>query len=201
MVGRIHEARALSRQSNARSEELGARYERGTFQAEYFIELLAGDLPAAAGHARAHCNQLEAMGERTVLSTRAGQLGRVLCTLGSYDEAMVLSHRSEEVGASDDALTQSLWRQVRARVLARRGDIAAALPLAHEAVRIAEATDALDAQGDALLDLAEVLDAAGDRRGAASAARRAVERYELKGNVVMTARARTRCAAIDSAGE
>jgi hypothetical protein len=138
------------------------------------------------------------MGERTVLSTRTAQLGHALCTLGRYDEALMLSYRSAELGASDDAVTQSLWRQVRARVLAHRGDVSAAAALAREAVRLAEATDALDAQADALLDLAEVHEAGGDAAAATSAALGALDRYGRKGNVVMARRARARLAAISA---
>ena len=50
-----------------------------------------------------------------------------------------------------------MLRQVRAKVLARRGDYAEAIRLAHEAVDIGDGTDLLDMQGDAYADLAEVL--------------------------------------------
>jgi hypothetical protein len=63
----------------------------------------------------------------------------------------------QKLGASDDALTQMLWRQVRAKVLARRGDTADAERLAREAVAIGEETDMVDAQGDTYADLGEVL--------------------------------------------
>ena len=78
-----------------------------------------------------------------------------------------------------------LWRQVQARVQAHRGEHAHAERLAREAVVIGERTDALNSQGDALCDLAEVLAAAGRDDEAAAALEQAVERYTRKKNVAM----------------
>jgi hypothetical protein len=60
-----------------------------------------------------------------------------------------LDGRAAELGASDDAITQMLWRQTRAKVYARPGERADAERLAREAVAIGEDTDFLDAQADA----------------------------------------------------
>ena len=60
-----------------------------------------------------------------------------------------------------DLYAQTLWRQVQALVDASRGEHVEAEALAREAVAIMEPTDALNIQGDALCDLAEVLQAAG----------------------------------------
>ena len=92
-----------------------------------------------------------------------------------------------------------LWRQVRAKVLARRGEHAEAERLAREAVAIGDETDMLDAQGDAYADLAEVLLLAGKRDEAAAALEQALERYERKGNVVMAARTRDRLVGVAGA--
>ena len=104
-----------------------------------------------------------------------------------------------ELGASDDALTQMLWRQVRAKVLARRGEHAEAELLAREAVAIGEETDMLDAQGDVYADLAEVLLLAAKPDEAAAALEQALARYERKGNLVSTQRAQTRLAELRAA--
>ena len=90
-----------------------------------------------------------------------------------------------------------IWRQVRAKVLARRGEHAEAERLAREAVAIGEGTDSLVGQGDANADLAEVLLLAGKRDEAATALRRALERYERKGHVVLAERMRERLAESD----
>ena len=86
-----------------------------------------------------------------------------------------------------DASTQMLWRQVQALVHAHRGEDAEAERLAREALEIAESTDALNYQGDAFSDLAEVLAAAGRTDEAAEALERALERYQRKKNLAMVA--------------
>jgi hypothetical protein len=98
----------------------------------------------------------------------------------------VWAGRAVELGASDDAITQMLWRQVQSKVLARRGEVVEAERLAREAVTVSEGTDLLDPQGDVYADLAEVLRLVGSPNEAGVALRQALERYERKGNVVST---------------
>ena len=93
-----------------------------------------------------------------------------------------------------------LWRQVRAKVLARRGEHAEAERLAREAVAIGEKTDMLNAQGDAYADLAEVLLLGGQADEAAAALEQALDRYERKENLVMArtdARSAGGCCGLD----
>ena len=85
-----------------------------------------------------------------------------------------------------------LWRQVRAKVLARRGEVDEAERLVREALAVSEKTDFLDAQGDVYADLAEVLSLAGRSKEAAGALEQALGCYERKGNLVSTQRTRTR---------
>jgi len=69
----------------------------------------------------------------------------------------------------EEPLPQILWRQVRGKVIARRGDLQEGERLAREAVALADETDMLNAHGDALTDLAEVLALAGqDARGSST---------------------------------
>jgi tetratricopeptide (TPR) repeat protein len=84
-------------------------------------------------------------------------------------------------------LTQGLWRQVQALVLAHRGEYVEAESLARDAVAIMEKTDALNWQGDALCDLAEVLEEAGRHEEAVEIFQAAIERYERKKNLAMVA--------------
>ena len=92
-----------------------------------------------------------------------------------------------------------LWRQVRAKVRARRGEHVEAERLALEAVAIGEGTDVLNSQGDAHADLAEVLMLSGKAVEAAAALEQALDRYERKGNLVMARRARARLEAANEA--
>ncbi len=110
------------------------------------------------------------------------------------EEADAWAGRAAALGASDDAFTQMLWRQAKAKILARRHEHAEAERLAREAVVIGEETEMLDAQGDAHADLAEVLLLGGKADEAAAALEQALERYERKGNLASTERAQARLA-------
>ena len=92
-----------------------------------------------------------------------------------------------------------LWRQVRAKVLAHRSDREEAERLAREAVARAEETDQLNGHGDALVDLAEVLEVAGKPDEAKAALEQALALYERKGNLVMAERTRAKLAELESA--
>ena len=188
MLGRFDEAWAIALPVSERLRELGGNAGGEHVLAE--IAALAGDHAAAVGHLRRYCDLLERRGNRASLSTYAPQLGRSLCALGRYDEAEPLAQLGRELGGEQDLATQMLWRQVQARVHAHRGEHAEAERLAREAVAIAERTDALNLQGDALCDLAEVLAAAGRPGEATAALEQALERYERKKNLAMLAQVR-----------
>lgn len=129
----------------------------------------------------------------------AGNLAQALYAADRLEEADAWAGRGAELGASDDAITQMLWRQVRAKVLARRGEGEEAERLAREAVAIGEETDMLDQQGDAYADLAEVLLIGEKADEAVAALEQALERHERKGNIVSTQRAQTRLAELQEA--
>jgi len=169
-----------------------------TGQTSVDVELLAGDPAAAAELGAEGCRLLDELGEKGSQSTAAGKLAQALYALDRLDEADAWAGRAAKLGASDDALTQMLWRQVRAKVLARRGEHAEAERLAREAVAIGEETDMLDAQGDASADLAEVLSLADRPKEAAEALEQALVRYKSKGNLVSTQRAQMRLAELQA---
>ena len=92
--------------------------------------------------------------------------------------------------------------EVRARatkLLAHGGGVEAAERLGREAVAFAAASDFLDAHGDALVDLAEVLRLAGRPQEAASPLRHALRLYEQKGNVASASKARALLGAASAA--
>ena len=90
-----------------------------------------------------------------------------------------------------------LRRQVRGKVLARRGEHDEAERLAREAVALAAETDMLNAHAGALIDLAEVHALAG--QDARAALERALALYEHKGNLVLAERTRSRLAELTAA--
>jgi tetratricopeptide (TPR) repeat protein len=193
-LGRFRDAREILTKTRAELTERGAESLLAALTGILAIEveLLAGDPAAAAGFGAEGCRLLEELRERAVLSSAAGMLAMALYELDRLEEADVWAGRAKKLGASDDVMTQLLWRQVRAKVLARRGEHAEAHRLARDAVTIGDATDYLDGQGDAYANLAEVLLLAAMPDEAVAALQQALERYERKGNVVSTQRAQTR---------
>jgi tetratricopeptide (TPR) repeat protein len=194
MLGRVDEARAILAATRAQLAERGGGIELAitTGMESVNVELLAGDPGAAAEFGAAGCGLFEELGDKSIFSSAAGMLGQALYALGRLENADVWAGRAADLGASEDLLTQVLWRQVRAKVLARGGQHAEAEQLAREAVAISGKTDQLDVQGNVYADLAEVLSLAGRPQEAAAALGQALERYERKGNVVSTQRAQAR---------
>ena len=196
MLGRFDEARAILNETRAQLAERGGgiHLAMATGMDSVDVELLAGDPAAAAELGAEGCRLFEELGDKSIFSTAAGKLAQALCALDRLEEADAWAGRAAELGASDDALTQMLWRQVRAKVLARRGQHAEAERLAREAVAVCEKTDQLDAQGDVYADQAEVLSLAGRPEEAGAALEHALSCYERKGNLVSTQRTQTRLA-------
>jgi hypothetical protein len=190
MLARFDESAQIAREAGERWRELTGDDWVDVYLGR--IATIAGRHEDAAAHLRRFCNLLEARGLRSYLSTYAPLLGRSLCALGRHDEAEPLARLGRELGYEKDAFTQALWRQVQALVHARRGQHTQAEQLAREAVGITERTDALNLQGDALCDLAEVLHAAGRSAEAAAALAQALERYQQKKNLAQAAQARDR---------
>jgi class 3 adenylate cyclase/tetratricopeptide (TPR) repeat protein len=165
-----------------------------------FIAQTRGDHETAAVCLRRFCDFAEA-GAVGFLQTFAPLLGRSLCALGRHDEAEPLAELGRTLDKTgQDVFTQALWRQVQALVHARRGRHAEAEALAREAVAVVEPTDALNMQGDALSDLAEVLHAAGRGEAAEAAYAEASARYERKRNLARAAQVRERLAELHRAG-
>jgi tetratricopeptide (TPR) repeat protein len=196
MIGRFEDARTLLAELRAHLVDRGARISLGlaTGHVSVNVELLAGDPAKAAEFGKEGCRLLEELGERGWLSTAAGMLGQALYALDQLEEAQASASRGAELGAHDDAITQMLWRQVKAKVLARRGEFAEAERLAREAVAVGDETDLLEARGNAYADLAEVLGLTGKTDAVPTALERALELYEQKGNVVMAERTKARLA-------
>ena len=85
-------------------------------------------------------------------------LAQAVYAQGQLAEAEQLSLMAADAGAAEDLVTQVIWRGVEAKVLARRGRPKQAESLAREAVALVAPTDLLSHHGDAMLDLAAVLE-------------------------------------------
>jgi tetratricopeptide (TPR) repeat protein len=151
------------------------------------VELLLDDPHAAELELRIGCDQLEAIGETGILSSLAPLLAEALLLQNRFEEARHYTKVSEGASSADDVAANSSWRATRAKLLARKGEWAAADALAREAVALADTTDHLNLQGDALRALADVQRARGELEATAASLREAADRYERKGNTVSLA--------------
>ncbi|MBA3728790.1 MAG: tetratricopeptide repeat protein, partial [Actinobacteria bacterium] len=191
MRGRFDEARSMEEEARAILEDLGSNVSAKNISFQTGpLEMLAGDPVAAERELRETFDYLREIGEKGWLSSIAAFLAEALYTQGRYEEAERYLLASKEAANPDDGSAQSGWRTVMGKVLARRGELEEGERIAREAVAIIERTDEIDHQGQAWLDLAEVLHLAGKAGDARMAVEEAVERFERKGNLIMAQRAR-----------
>jgi class 3 adenylate cyclase/tetratricopeptide (TPR) repeat protein len=185
MRGNFDEARRLWAEAGKLYEVLGLSFRRAARSyIPAWIETLAGDYDAAERELRWGYETLERMGEKSLRATIAAFLAEVVYEQGRDEEAEQLTEISEQLAAADDLVPQVLWRSVRAKILARRGDLEPAERLGREAVSRVAGTDFPDLKASTSLDLAEVLAAAGKTGEAEQLISRAKELYHRKGNVV-----------------
>ena len=154
------------------------------------VPLAEDDPVAAERELRPAYDALKRMGEKTHFSTLVELLSNVVYMQGRYEEAEELIRECEQAARSNDVHAQIRWRAMRAKVIARKGELGAAEELAREAVAFAAKSDFLNDRADALVDQAEVLRFADRRAEASSAVEDAVALYEQKGNAVSAGRAR-----------
>jgi tetratricopeptide (TPR) repeat protein len=197
MLGHFDEARAEATACHEKRREMTGADASGMW---IFSEIatLAGDDATSAAHLREMCAILEEQRRLAHLSTYVVVLGRSLCNLGRFDEAEPLALRGRDLGAEDDIVTQALWRQVYARVLAHRGELEDAERLGREALGVLEPTDVVNWKGNACCDLAEVLEKAGKREEAVAALEQAQAYFGQKKNLAMTAQVRERLRRLSS---
>jgi DNA-binding SARP family transcriptional activator len=189
----FRDARQLAAASQATLDELGLRAAVQTYCAPVSaeIELLAGDPSRAERVLRSLCEQLEYAKDFSHLASRAGDLAEALADQHLIEQADEWTRVAEEHAASDDLNAQLLWRPIRARVSAHRGELDDAERLALEGVALADSTDDLNRRARARRELAEVLRLAGKQREASAASQHAIELYEQKGNLAGAARVRS----------
>jgi class 3 adenylate cyclase/tetratricopeptide (TPR) repeat protein len=192
--GEFEEARELIAHARHTLDELGLGLLGGGSQYGALVELLAGDPAAAEKELQGSYAQLEALGERSFLSTTAALLARALGDQGRLDEAERYASISADSALGEDLASQVFWRGARARVLAARGDPEAE-GLAREAVELASGSDWLNLHADALADLGHVLHLLERPLEAKEPLEQALGLYERKGNLVSAQRTRAALAA------
>jgi class 3 adenylate cyclase/tetratricopeptide (TPR) repeat protein len=184
-------ARRLLAAADAAAAERGETVWRvGGGMAAWELETLAGDPAAARTAAQETCELLEQLGDTAFRSLAAGQLAASLYALGRLDEAEQWTQTAEELASKDDVVSQMLWRQVRAKLLARAGKHGDAERLGLAAVALAGETDMLNWHAHALMDLGAVYVLGGRLADARVQLEQALRFYERKGNRVSADKAR-----------
>jgi len=160
------------------------------------VEILSGDLEAAARELRRDDAALAALGEAYTRSSVTAMLGDVLIQLGDTDGAERATTISAELAAADDVLSQVIWRSTRARLLARQGRVDEARETIDSALTMVEATEETGLRADALVALSDVLRAAGDPSGSRKALEDAMGVLEMKADRASAARVTARLTAV-----
>jgi DNA-binding SARP family transcriptional activator/tetratricopeptide (TPR) repeat protein len=191
--GRLTEAQELLAEARRTMDELGEWVWIFSWHVA-FTSLLLADPVSAENEIRPAYDALKKIGEKSHFSTMAHALALSLYQQGRYDEAEHLAHECEEAARANDVNSRIMAHSVRAKVLARRGELEDAEVLARDAVALAAGSDLWIAHGDALTDLAEVLEIAGRPDEAIQTLSEAVLLYERKGDVVSASKARVRLA-------
>ena len=136
------------------------------------------------------------MGDRAQLSLIATLLARAVEEQGRADEAFELSLVGERFAIQEDVCAQVIWRTVRARALASRGNAGRRrAPRARGRASSRQGTDWLIGRGDAAWTLGVALFASGAETEAYQAWSDALSFYEHKGAVLSVVSMR---AAIDA---
>jgi tetratricopeptide (TPR) repeat protein len=198
--GRFDLARESYATASKRAEELGMRTHLAAMPMFLVLVELADGRPEVAEAAlRDGYATLGELGETGFRSTVATLLAEALAVQGKLEEAEEVLATAEALAATDDVDPQVRLRSVRARILARRGDLAGAEQSARDAVEVASRTDYIVLHGDALTVLAEVLEERGAMDEAVAALTEALELFERKQSVVHVEQTRERLRAAATA--
>jgi len=193
-AGRFDEAREGLVFARGVFEDLGLTLflAAGWAQTAAELELMVGEPANAERYLDEGIGVLERIGERGYWSSSlALLLSRSTFLQGRLEEAWRFLQRSQDVGEPGVVGSRVLWNRMRARLLAAEGKSTEAIGAARAAVAL-EDDDAIGGRANALTDLGEVLESAGNRSEAIACFDEAVRLHERKGDVVSTARVRNR---------
>lgn len=198
--GDFDEARSLYRRARETLQALGGTMMAATVSLDSGqVELLAGDPAAAERELRRDYEVLAAAGERYSRSTVAALLADAVLRQGHVEAALDLTRQSEELSADDDVESQNLWRRVRARALASRGEVGEAIELVERAYGLVAKTDAPLLKGNTLIDMAAVHETAENHERGVAAASDALALFEAKGDDVDAASTRAQIQRLSAA--
>jgi tetratricopeptide (TPR) repeat protein len=182
MRGEVQEARRTIELGAAAAEAVGMRFFVAiceAFRGE--LAYRAGNLVAAERAARRSYEILDATGHVGIKTTNAAELATYLARLGRLEEA----ERFAAIGrtaAEDDLSSQSMAGTAETIVLTAQGNLEGAEDRARAVVAMVADAEWPAAQGNARMELARVLRAAGRPSEAEQVSREALALYERKGD-------------------
>jgi tetratricopeptide (TPR) repeat protein len=178
LPGRFADARATVARAQSLYRGLETRLTPSCAICAGEIEMIAGNPAAAEPEFRRGCEGLRALGNRGILCSSLALLADAVYAQGRLDEAQELARQAKAISSSPDRDSQTRWRAVRAKVLARRGQFPAARQLADESLAIAAPSSSTLLHAYALETQAEVSSLAGAPEEAAGHLRAALRLYE-----------------------
>jgi tetratricopeptide (TPR) repeat protein len=192
-VGRSADARAAIDRSQSILAGFGAKLAQAQITAMAgFTELALGDLPAAERHLRAGYETYQAMGDRYYVAMHTVALAEALYDQGRFDEAAQMIREPLDGASPTFAARAAL---VKAKLLARRGQVAEARRLVGEGARLAPVASPL-AQATVHEASAEVERLAGEPEEAAARLNAALGIYEDRRATGLAERVRTSLASL-----
>jgi predicted ATPase/DNA-binding SARP family transcriptional activator len=197
-AGRIADARgAISRAQSAHTRT-GAKINAAVAtEIAGYIEMIAGDPAAAEQQLKQACEVYRATAEHALfLPPVLPWLAEAVYAQGRLDEAEQLTEEAQALAGADDFDTQARWRATRAKVLARRGQRAAARQLADEAEALVAPTSWTASQAELLEAKAEVSRLAGATAEAEICLRAALDLHEQRRASALADRTRAALASL-----
>lgn len=184
MCGRFGQAKAIGTEARQHLAEVGLRlFLANLAQSTGHVAELAGDLDAAEREYQRSCDDLDALGESSYLSTVAGLHARLLARRGRATEAWAALELARH-GSPDDTATQSLVRQAEGLLAAAAGEADRARAAVTDALQREPASDQPDSVGEAYLVAADVEKILGNTPAERDYLAAAQPLFEAKGNVV-----------------
>jgi class 3 adenylate cyclase/tetratricopeptide (TPR) repeat protein len=187
--GNFDRARDAYARALAAFDELGLPVDAATLSlSSGHVELLAGDAVAAERELRRGYDYFAKLGESYLRWSAAGLLAEALFEQGRLAESEALTQETEKLAAADDVDAQTLWRLVRSKILATRGELEEAERLIRDGVELLEETDYVISRVSVLSCLAFVVRRDGRRAEADELLARARRLAAEKGSAVLLER-------------
>jgi class 3 adenylate cyclase len=196
-VGRFADAREALARSRSTFADSGAKLAwAGSAVWAGYLEMTAIDFAAAERYLREGYEVFRAIGERGYLATTAGVLAEALYAQQRFDEAQQMTEEAQAAASPGDIDAQARWRATRAKLLARRGQFAAAHQLADQAEALVSPTSWAVLKAEMLLAKAEMSRLAGAPDQAAASLRAALRIYQDRGAALLADRTRAALASL-----